>query len=288
MQTTATRPVLHQLFQGRYELKNEFKARGGVARDLSTVMGGFDRQEWRPVVVKSTPEEFPAYLNGEPEDLFVEAEGDALETIGAHRNIVQLYDRGEGYVVLEYVDGINLGVLAGRCRKAKRLLKVEDVLYIMKEICMGLNYSHSNGVIHGDMNLQNVHISIFNRKVKILDFALALALKRMKKERCMGTPHYSAPEFLRREVVQFDELTDMYSTGCMFYSLLMLRLPLEGIKSKEDLTRARVEKPFTERLKVPHPKGRQVEDLVYAMVEDDREKRPQSMVEVVQRIMILI
>ena len=149
----------------------------------------------------------------------------------------------------------------------------------MREICAGLDHAHSKGVIHGDMKPQNVFL-LFSNEVKVFDFALALARERMEKKVLLGSAHYSAPEYLLGKIANLDEKTDTYAVGCLFYTLLMLRLPLEGIGLGVERSCYRANRPFNKKLVVNHPK---VEGLVYDMVSNSGAYRP-TMAEVMQRI----
>lgn len=117
-------------------------------------------------------------------------------------------------------------------------------------------------------------------EIKIIDFALGTAAKREDMLKGVGTTEYMAPELLRELVDCPDILTDIYALGCVSFALLTQRRPLSGKNNYALQMLTRAGKPFSTPLEVD-PK---VDDLVYAMVDHDRENRIQSVDEVIQRI----
>ena len=109
-------------------------------------------------------------------------------------NIVQVYDHfKEGnsyYIVMEFVDGIDLGDLI----KKKRYLSNEMALLIFYEICKALKYAHDKNVIHRDIKPDNILISK-EGEVKLTDFGIATSKDEEEKElttagMTLGTPAY--------------------------------------------------------------------------------------------------
>jgi len=144
-----------------------------------------------------------------------------------HPNIVTIYDTGqcEGdyYIAMEYVDGVTLKQLLGKTS----LLSLEDVLLIFKQVCTGLEYAHSQHVIHRDIKPGNIMISR-DKVVKIMDFGLAKIVHDCKGEttEVKGTPLYMSPEqILGRKV---DHQSDIYSLGCTMFRMVTGKPPFSG------------------------------------------------------------
>ena len=78
-----------------------------------------------------------------------------------HPHICQLYDIGENYLVMEYVDG----------KPLKGPLPLDQVLRYAGQICDALNASHRKGILHRDLKPGNVLAT--KSGVKLLDFGLA-------------------------------------------------------------------------------------------------------------------
>ncbi len=148
----------------------------------------------------------------------------------SHPNIVAVYDHGqvEGwhYLLMEYVDGVNLRQL-----ERTRRLSPREALQLIPPICDALQYAHDEGVVHRDIKPENVLIDRKGR-VKIADFGLARlvgaepAESRLTGEhQVLGTPHYMAPEQVEHPQ-EVDHRADIYSLGVVFYELLTGELPL--------------------------------------------------------------
>ena len=114
-----------------------------------------------------------------------------------HPNIVTVYDFGEedglSYIVMEFVEGINLASLIDE----KRALPLGTKLSILLQIADGLSYAHEHGVVHRDMKPSNVCVTA-RGNAKILDFGLArFDSTRLTKTGFMaGTIAYMSPERL--------------------------------------------------------------------------------------------
>ena len=64
----------------------------------------------------------------------------------------------------------------------------------MQQLASGLEYMHSNRVIHRDLKMGNIFMNA-NMDMKIGDFGLAAKLEFLeeKKRTMCGTPNYIAP-----------------------------------------------------------------------------------------------
>jgi tetratricopeptide (TPR) repeat protein len=100
-----------------------------------------------------------------------------------------------------------------------RDLRLGEKLAVMEQLCDGLAFAHSKGVVHRDLKPGNIHLQP-NGQVKILDFGLALlgASDMTKSGTVMGTPHYMSPEQVRGQ--KADARSDVFSVGAVFYELL--------------------------------------------------------------------
>jgi ribosomal protein L7/L12/predicted Ser/Thr protein kinase len=147
-----------------------------------------------------------------------------------HPHIVTVYDSGQAeglyYILMEYVDGVNLrqALRAGR-------LSPREALAIVPQICEALQYAHDQGIVHRDVKPENILLTADGR-VKIADFGLAKIMARdtgaallTGMGEVMGTFHYMAPEQLESPQ-SVDHRADIYSLGVVFYELLTGQLPL--------------------------------------------------------------
>lgn len=144
----------------------------------------------------------------------------------AHPNVIAVLDlvrdaEGHPYLVMEHVDGINLGALldAGP-------LPFAVAIFIVRELLAGLGYLHAprgrgrheSGLIHRDVTPRNVLLS-WAGAVKLADLGLAQLLQRTEtRSEISGTPSYMAPEQTRGEAL--DGRSDLYAVGVVLWELL--------------------------------------------------------------------
>jgi serine/threonine protein kinase/Leucine-rich repeat (LRR) protein len=158
-----------------------------------------------------------------------------MEAVGklVHPNIVLAHDAGEAdgqhFLVMEYVDGLDLAQLADRCRP----LAVADACELVRQAALGLQHAHENGLVHRDIKPSNLMLSV-NGQTKILDLGLALLDSGQTGNenltgdcQLMGTIDYIAPE-QAGDSHAVDIRADIYSLGCTLYRLLVGRAPFSG------------------------------------------------------------
>nr|HXK50497.1 protein kinase [Clostridiales bacterium] len=132
-----------------------------------------------------------------------------------HRNIISVYDFGYDrkldryYYTMDYLQGTDLRQYVLSNPSSARF---PDVVY---QILDGLNYLHSNSIIHFDIKPENIFIvnSPAGPIVKILDFGLSEVKKHNKQSiDARGTISYMAPEFFLNPE-KISAKIDLYSLG---------------------------------------------------------------------------
>ena len=138
-----------------------------------------------------------------------------------HPNLVQYISScsdDEGiYIIMEFCIYGDLYSLLHMVKK-KKVYVNEDIIWDIAYQCLlGLEYLHSQHIIHRDIKLLNIFMSK-NKSVKIGDMGMSkiLSNKEMKLSR-VGTPLYLAPELVRKE--KYDYKADIWSLGCSLYHL---------------------------------------------------------------------
>src|SRR3954453_2558277 len=150
-----------------------------------------------------------------------------------HANIVQVFDIGHTddtyFIVMEYVDGVDLKALLEWRRRINRRVPIAHGLYMILEICKGLAYAHEvhnpetgglMGIVHRDISPPNVLISK-QGEVKVVDFGLAKATSQVEITDpgvVKGKMSYLSPEAARGEEV--DARADIFAVGILLYELL--------------------------------------------------------------------
>ena len=138
-----------------------------------------------------------------------------------HKNIIKIYDVEEKFktvfLIMEYLQG---EPLAKMLKRVKVIPPASAVHYLI-EICSGLQYAHSRGIIHRDINSSNILIQQNNR-LKILDFGLACPIGTQDFS-SLGTLAYMAPEQIQGDPM--DPRTDIYAVGIIAFEMLAGKRP---------------------------------------------------------------
>ena len=145
-----------------------------------------------------------------------------------HPNVLNVFDFGEyegtPYMIVEYVPG---GSLAGRMSLGP--LDRATALRFLRGIAAGLDYAHSQGIVHRDVKPANVLLERDETPV-LADFGLAKLLQGSSVKSMTGvttgTPAYIAPEQVSGHEV--GPAADRYSLATIAYEMLTGSIPFEG------------------------------------------------------------
>jgi eukaryotic-like serine/threonine-protein kinase len=137
------------------------------------------------------------------------------------------FESGEPYMVMEYLDGKDLGALI---RDGGPLSPEATAEYLL-QACEALSEAHALGIIHRDLKPSNLFLA--KRRdgsplVKVLDFGISKVsgvsgsgpdLGLTKTTAMMGSPLYMSPEQMAsaRDV---DTRTDIWALGAILYECL--------------------------------------------------------------------
>jgi len=158
-------------------------------------------------------------------------EARAMGRLGDHPHIVGIYDIGEAdqgrpYIVSQYVPGGSLSDLLRRAPNHR--LPVTHALGLAEQLCLGIEYAHSLGIVHRDIKPANVFLAGDGTPL-LGDFGLAIApdQSRITSHGTMvGTAAYLPPEQVLGRALE--PRSDLYSLGAMIYELLTGRPPFIG------------------------------------------------------------
>lgn len=190
------------------------------------VFEAHDEDEDRLVALKVLRPEFASATHG-----LVRFEREA--TVGLqHENLVTVHGVGNcpdfslPFLVLEYVPGETLrdrlqrdGILPGR-----------TAAEIVRQIVLGLDYTHGHGLVHRDLKPSNVLLDE-KGNAKLTDFGLARAAEETveltRSGSLVGTPAYMSPEQVMSPQ-RVDARSDLYSLGVVLFEMLSGELPFRG------------------------------------------------------------
>jgi serine/threonine protein kinase len=205
-----------------------------------------------------------------------------------HQNVVHIYslgeDQGVPFLAMKFLIGEALDDRLVR----ENILPLPDVLRIGREIAAGLSAAHAKGLIHRDVKPRNIWLEGPAGHVRLLDFGLARAVQAdvemTPSGAVLGTPAYMAPEQAKGEPV--DHRADLFNVGCVLYRMSTGQRPFRGNDTMSLLLALATATPTPPRNLNPNiPTG--LAALITQLLEKDREKRPASAGEVVDRLAAL-
>jgi eukaryotic-like serine/threonine-protein kinase len=215
-----------RIIAGKYRLDQEL-ARGG----MGSLWVAFDRSLRRRVAIKFIINTGSAHI--EEASVRFEREARAVAQIRSP-HVVQTHDygldHGHAYMVMELLEGEDLGVRLMR----ERRLRAATVAKILRQLAKGLDAVHAAGIIHRDLKPGNVFIARVagEETVKLIDFGVALAEdgdspRATRQGSILGTVKYMAPEQAVGET-NVDHRADLWSLAVIVYRLLTGKYPFHG------------------------------------------------------------
>lgn len=201
-----------EIIDGRYEILKEI-GRGG----MSIVYLAMDNRLNKSIVVK----EIRRRDNSNNKLLMdsLKQESDLLKNLdhAALPKIYDIIDRGDIYVVMDYIEGESLN------RKLKREGKIQakEVINYGRQLAKVLSYLHNRPtpIIYRDMKPDNVMLTPDGR-IKLIDFGISKEYKVEAESDTtnLGTRAFAAPEQIAG--LKTNARTDIYSLGVTLYNLV--------------------------------------------------------------------
>ena len=218
---------------GRYEILGKLGTGG-----MGAVYKCLDKTSGVKVALKAIPPELSWRVD---EMKYVLENFQLVEKLG-HQNIVALKtlekdtEKGDYFLIMEYIDGVNLREWLRQKRKDGGTISLDTVVPILSQAASALDFAHGERVLHRDIKPENIMVSR-NGKVKVLDFGIAaqihtsmtntgLATGNLQSGDTSGTAPYMSPEQWQGR--QPGAKADQYALAVLAYEMLAGHLPFEN------------------------------------------------------------
>jgi serine/threonine-protein kinase len=226
--TVSTYPQPGDVLDGKYRVERLLGegGMGAVAKATHLLRRAPVALKFMSAAVLSLPGAIERFVN----------EGVAASQIDSD-HVVKVFDvgrlpNGSPYLVMEYLDGVDLGQLLER---EGPTLPVERAVHFTIQALRALQTAHAAGIVHRDIKPSNCFVLVKDGEpdfVKLVDFGISKVRASedgrgahlTRTNSALGTPLYMSPEQARspRDV---DHRTDLYSVGAILYEMLSGRTP---------------------------------------------------------------
>ena len=171
-----------------------------------------------------------------------EAERQALALMD-HPNIARVLDAGttstgHPFFVMELVHGLPI---TEYCDQEQ--LPTKDRIRLFVDVCRAVQHAHQKGIIHRDLKPSNILVAEYDEHPmpKVIDFGVAKAVGQQLTDKTLftefgqviGTLEYMSPEQAKRNQLDVDTRSDIYSLGIVLYTLLTGETPFDANRFKE-------------------------------------------------------
>jgi serine/threonine protein kinase len=199
-----------------------------------------------------------------------------------HPNLAQIYDftvdeSGYAYLVMEFIDGLNL----------QEVIKVLErpglglVLEVARQSLEALGYLHRKRIIHRDVSPDNLLVTRDDEgrlQVKLIDLGIAKVRggddSLTSEGTFLGKVRYSSPEhFKTQEGSGVKAASDLYSFGVVLYEMLTGAYPIKGTSVASLISGHLMHPPL--EFKESDPDGR-IPDELREVVQKSLEKNPKK------------
>ncbi len=200
-----------------------------------------------------------------------------------HPNIVRIHDfcRFEGevpFICMEFVEGTTLSSM--KVEQPNRVFDWDYLKPLVTQLCMALDYAHSEGVVHRDLKPANMMVDARGR-LKLADFGLAATITDSMSRVSMdmgasGTPCYMSPQQMDGKPPKASD--DIYALGATLYELLTSKPPFHSgdvLHQVRNITPDPVGRRLAD-FEIVNPVPSDVAAMILACLAKDPARRPAS------------
>ncbi len=266
----------------------------GAASEIYAVQDVKTKQVWALKQVIKTTEKDQRFLDQCEGEYIIGSKLDhpnirKVVKLIKHRKMFKVTDL---VLIMELVDGIGLD------QRLPRNYQIASQIF--RQVGDALVHMHARRYVHADIKPSNILVT-GDGIVKIIDLGQSCPIGTIKK-RIQGTPGYMAPEQAHRR--EITPQTDVYNLGATMYWVLVREvvptvLPPTGQRQRIDsngtangsLVKGAFDESTVSPPVPPHEKNPRIDPmfskLVMDCVELDRNKRPGSIQDVVDRLNLI-
>ncbi|HEY3594742.1 MAG TPA: serine/threonine-protein kinase, partial [Polyangiaceae bacterium] len=201
-------------------------------------------------------------------------------------------DSGSPYMVMEFLDGLDLGNILHE----QGALPIQEAVDFVLQACEAVAEAHALGIVHRDLkpdNLFCIKRPDGRKMIKVLDFGISKVSgaawqqapdsSLTRAAALMGTPLYMSPEQLEApETV--DSRADIWALGIILYELLTAKMPFFGNTLPQVSVKIAVRAPPPLHEHRPDaPEG--LANVIGRCLEKDREKRYANVAELAMELL---
>ncbi len=159
---------------------------------------------------------------------------------------VGTFENGVPYMVMEFLDGHDLGALL----EEQHHIAVSWAVDLMLQTAEALAEAHSLNIVHRDVKPTNLFVTWRpdgSSLIKVLDFGISKSpmgtdMQLTQTQSLLGTPAYMSPEQMRSARL-VDARSDIWSLGTVMYELIEGRRPFEAESFSEMCVKVAVDAP---------------------------------------------
>ncbi len=176
---------------------------------------------------------------------------------------------GHFCAAMEYVEGLSIAAMIAKDEG----FSIWDLLDISRQVCHGLDYAHSQGIVHYSLQPANILVQ-WDGTVKILSFGISIMGAQTGTEHePWSTLYYMSPEQVRGDAL--DGRSNLFSWGAVLYEMATQRLPFDG-ETVSEISRQILEQDPADPLAIQPRMHPQLSALIMKALAKDPGKRYQS------------